>query len=65
VVTDPSQEGVRVRRFDRELMVELGRQGSAVLWRLLRDGERVRDEYRMRLPQLTSRETWARLFERR
>jgi galactofuranosylgalactofuranosylrhamnosyl-N-acetylglucosaminyl-diphospho-decaprenol beta-1,5/1,6-galactofuranosyltransferase len=65
VVTDPSQEGVRVRRFDRDLMISLGRQGAAVLWRLVREGPRVRDEYRQRLPQLTSRDAWARLFDTR
>ena len=65
VVTDPSQEGVRVRKFDRDLMTSLASQGSAVLWRLLREGDRVRDEYRRQLPVLSARETWARLFETR
>jgi galactofuranosylgalactofuranosylrhamnosyl-N-acetylglucosaminyl-diphospho-decaprenol beta-1,5/1,6-galactofuranosyltransferase len=63
VVTDPSQEGVRVRRFDRGAMSDLTRRGSAVLWRLLREGESVREQYRARLPELTSRDTWTRLFE--
>ncbi len=63
VVTDPSQAGVRVRRFDRDLMVALARQGAGLLWRLSREGERVRGEYRARLPELSSRDTWARLFE--
>jgi galactofuranosylgalactofuranosylrhamnosyl-N-acetylglucosaminyl-diphospho-decaprenol beta-1,5/1,6-galactofuranosyltransferase len=65
VVTDPSQEAVRVRRFDREQMVDLTRRGGAVLWRLLREGERVRDEYRAALPELTDRESWTRLFDTR
>jgi galactofuranosylgalactofuranosylrhamnosyl-N-acetylglucosaminyl-diphospho-decaprenol beta-1,5/1,6-galactofuranosyltransferase len=63
VVTDPSQEGVRVRRFDRRLMFELARRGGDVLWRLMREGEQVREQYRAQLPQLSSRETWTRLFE--
>jgi galactofuranosylgalactofuranosylrhamnosyl-N-acetylglucosaminyl-diphospho-decaprenol beta-1,5/1,6-galactofuranosyltransferase len=63
VVTDPSQEGVRVRRFDRDQMLQLARRGAGVLWRFTREGERVRDEYRARLPELTGRETWTRLFE--
>jgi galactofuranosylgalactofuranosylrhamnosyl-N-acetylglucosaminyl-diphospho-decaprenol beta-1,5/1,6-galactofuranosyltransferase len=62
VVTDPSQEGVRVHRLDRDLMVELGRRGGQVLWRLHREGERARDEYRRRMPELTSRENWTRLY---
>jgi galactofuranosylgalactofuranosylrhamnosyl-N-acetylglucosaminyl-diphospho-decaprenol beta-1,5/1,6-galactofuranosyltransferase len=65
VVTDPSQEGVRVRRFDRKQMTELARSGAAVLRRFVREGERVRDEYRRALPVLTARETWTRLFETR
>jgi galactofuranosylgalactofuranosylrhamnosyl-N-acetylglucosaminyl-diphospho-decaprenol beta-1,5/1,6-galactofuranosyltransferase len=65
VVTDSSQESVRVRRFDRDKMVELGRRGAALLWRLSREGERVRDEWRAALPRLSSRETWARLYETR
>jgi galactofuranosylgalactofuranosylrhamnosyl-N-acetylglucosaminyl-diphospho-decaprenol beta-1,5/1,6-galactofuranosyltransferase len=63
VVTDPSQEGVRVRRFDRDLMFSLARRGAGVLWRLSREGEQVRDRYRARLPELSSRETWTRLFD--
>ena len=65
VVTDPSQEAVRVRRFDRDLMFSLARQGAHVLRRMSREGERVRDEYRARLPELSSRDTWTRLFESR
>ncbi len=63
VVTDPSQEAVRVRRFDRNQMFELARRGADVLWRLMREGEQVRLQYRERLPELSSRETWTRLFE--
>jgi galactofuranosylgalactofuranosylrhamnosyl-N-acetylglucosaminyl-diphospho-decaprenol beta-1,5/1,6-galactofuranosyltransferase len=63
VVTDPSQEGVRVRRFDRDTMVDLARRGGAVLWRFMREGENARAQYRARLPELTSRDTWKRLFE--
>jgi galactofuranosylgalactofuranosylrhamnosyl-N-acetylglucosaminyl-diphospho-decaprenol beta-1,5/1,6-galactofuranosyltransferase len=64
VVTDSSQEGVRVRRFDRDKMFELGRRGAGLLWRLSREGERARDEWRAAMPRLTSRETWLRLYER-
>jgi galactofuranosylgalactofuranosylrhamnosyl-N-acetylglucosaminyl-diphospho-decaprenol beta-1,5/1,6-galactofuranosyltransferase len=65
IVTDPSQEGVRVRRRDRDLMIDVARRGAAVLWRLNREGGRARDEWRRRLPELTSRETWDRLFAER
>ncbi|MBB3086102.1 glycosyltransferase [Geodermatophilus sabuli] len=63
VVTDPSQEGVRVRRYDRQLMRELGRRGATVLWRLTREGERARDQWRAGVPELTSRAAWSRLFD--
>ena len=62
VVTDPSQEGVRVRRFDREQMIALTGRGATVLWRLMREGRAVRDQYRAALPGMTDRETWTRLF---
>ena len=62
VVTDPSQEGVRVRRFAHDQMIELGRRGSAVLWRLHKEGAQAAGEWRRRLPELSSRETWDRLF---
>jgi galactofuranosylgalactofuranosylrhamnosyl-N-acetylglucosaminyl-diphospho-decaprenol beta-1,5/1,6-galactofuranosyltransferase len=65
VVTDPSQEGVRVRRFDRDTMLDLARRGGAVLWRLAREGESARDQFRAGLPELSSRDTWTRLFETR
>jgi galactofuranosylgalactofuranosylrhamnosyl-N-acetylglucosaminyl-diphospho-decaprenol beta-1,5/1,6-galactofuranosyltransferase len=63
VVTDPSQEGVRVRRFDRDTMVDLAGRGGAVLYRLMREGRNVRAQYRARLPELTGRDTWTRLFD--
>jgi len=62
VVTDPSQEAVRVRRFAHDQMIELGRRGSAVLWRLHKEGAQAADQWRRRLPELSSRDTWDRLF---
>jgi galactofuranosylgalactofuranosylrhamnosyl-N-acetylglucosaminyl-diphospho-decaprenol beta-1,5/1,6-galactofuranosyltransferase len=62
IVSDPSQEGVRVHQFDRALMLSLARRGARVLLRLEREGARVRDEYRRAVPELTSRATWTRLF---
>ena len=65
VVTEPSQEGVRVRRRDRELLLSLGRRGLRVLARLAREGEATRRRYRAALPELTSRGNWERLFDAR
>ena len=63
VVTDDSQEGVRVRRFDRQQMLELARRGGTALWRLSREGEAVRQRYRDQLPELTGRDSWSKLFD--
>jgi len=63
VVTDASQEGVRVRRYDRDLMFRLGKQGAALLARLVKEGPGVKEAYRRAMPELTSRENWARLYQ--
>ena len=42
---------------------DLTRRGSRVLWRLMREGGSVQEQYRARLPELTSRDTWSKLFE--
>ncbi len=62
VVTDASQEGVRVRRRDPDAARELTRRGARACWRLFREATSVRDQYRAAVPRLTSRENWARLY---
>lgn len=62
VVTDPSQEGVRVRRLDQTLMRTLSVQGLRVLARLMREQPRTRRRYQAAMPTLTSRQNWRRLF---
>lgn len=63
VVTDASQQGVRVVRLDRDQLVTLGRHAWRVLRRLRREGARAQQQYRAALPELTSRQNWQRLFE--
>jgi galactofuranosylgalactofuranosylrhamnosyl-N-acetylglucosaminyl-diphospho-decaprenol beta-1,5/1,6-galactofuranosyltransferase len=63
VVTDASQEGVRVRRYDREIMFRLGKEGAALLRRFIKDGNAVQQQYKDAMPELTSRENWARLYQ--
>ena len=63
VVTDMSQEGVRIRHRDRATMLRLARQGMTVLTRLVREGTAVTEQFRAARPALTSRENWARLYE--
>lgn len=64
VVTDASQEGVRVRRRDVAAMRELSLRASRACFRLVREGPNVAQQYRDAMPVLTGRENWARLFEK-
>jgi galactofuranosylgalactofuranosylrhamnosyl-N-acetylglucosaminyl-diphospho-decaprenol beta-1,5/1,6-galactofuranosyltransferase len=63
VVTDMSQEGVRVRRLDRAAMLRLGKQGMSVLTRLVKEGAAVRDSYRSAAERLGGRDSWTRLYD--
>ena len=63
VVTDANQEGVRVRKYDRDRMFKLGKHGLRVINRLRKEGRAVQAQYRRALPELTSRENWKRLYE--
>ncbi|SFB01856.1 galactofuranosylgalactofuranosylrhamnosyl-N-acetylglucosaminyl-diphospho-decaprenol beta-1,5/1,6-galactofuranosyltransferase [Amycolatopsis marina] len=63
VVTDASQEGVRVRKYDRQRMFELAKHGVRTMQRLRKEGRAVQEQYRRATPELTSRENWTRLYE--
>ncbi|MEV0249950.1 glycosyltransferase [Nocardia sp. NPDC050712] len=62
VVTDASQSGVRVRVRDKERARQLLKRTIRVLRRLRKDLPRLTAEYRAAVPELTSRENWARLY---
>jgi galactofuranosylgalactofuranosylrhamnosyl-N-acetylglucosaminyl-diphospho-decaprenol beta-1,5/1,6-galactofuranosyltransferase len=62
VVTEPSQEGVRIRRLDQDLARKLGVHGVRVLVRFVCKQPQVRRQYRAAMPRLTSRPNWKRLF---
>lgn len=62
VVTDASQEGVRVRRYNQQLMKELLARGMRAHWNLRRQAPTLRDRYRDAFESMTSRSNWARLF---
>ena len=64
VITDASQEGVRVRKRDVTAMRALSLRGTRACYRLVREGKDVAQQYRDAMPALTSRENWARLFEK-
>jgi galactofuranosylgalactofuranosylrhamnosyl-N-acetylglucosaminyl-diphospho-decaprenol beta-1,5/1,6-galactofuranosyltransferase len=63
VVTDRSQEAVRVRRHDRAALVRLGRRGARAVWRLRREGAGARERLLAAVPELTSRDHWQKLFD--
>ncbi|MFD8497427.1 glycosyltransferase [Amycolatopsis sp. NPDC059657] len=63
VVTDASQEGVRVRKYDREKMFTLAKRAARVINRLRKEGTAVKEQYKRATPELTSRENWKRLYE--
>ncbi|MCP2255563.1 galactofuranosylgalactofuranosylrhamnosyl-N-acetylglucosaminyl-diphospho-decaprenol beta-1,5/1,6-galactofuranosyltransferase [Prauserella aidingensis] len=63
VVTDASQEGVRVRSYDKDRMVDLGKRAVQVISRLRKEGQAVQAQYKRAMPELTSRENWKRLYE--
>jgi galactofuranosylgalactofuranosylrhamnosyl-N-acetylglucosaminyl-diphospho-decaprenol beta-1,5/1,6-galactofuranosyltransferase len=63
VVTDASQEGVRVRRYDRQRMFELGKKAFRTINRLRKEGRAVQEQYKRAMPELSSRENWTRLYE--
>lgn len=65
IVTDPSQEGVRVYRLDRELMLRLARRGMRVLWRFRTHARQAQRQYRIAAADLSSFRTWKRLFKTR
>ena len=62
VVTDASQEGVRIRRKDRATTLALLRRAGRAIRGLLSDGRRLRAEYRAAAPRLASKENWKRLY---
>jgi galactofuranosylgalactofuranosylrhamnosyl-N-acetylglucosaminyl-diphospho-decaprenol beta-1,5/1,6-galactofuranosyltransferase len=65
VVTDLSQQGVRVRRLDQSLLRKLGIRGLRILARFIWIQPRARRAYRAAMPALTSRQNWQRLFDSR
>jgi galactofuranosylgalactofuranosylrhamnosyl-N-acetylglucosaminyl-diphospho-decaprenol beta-1,5/1,6-galactofuranosyltransferase len=62
VVTDMSEQGLRVRTRDRATALALARRGARSLGRLVAEGPKVAAQYRAEMGTLTSRENWARLY---
>ena len=64
VVTDASQEGVRLRRRNPTLAKELLVRGLKACRRLSHEAPQQKARYEAAMPQLTSRKNWARLYDR-
>jgi galactofuranosylgalactofuranosylrhamnosyl-N-acetylglucosaminyl-diphospho-decaprenol beta-1,5/1,6-galactofuranosyltransferase len=62
VVTDMSEQGLRVRTRDRATALALAKHGARSLARLVSEGPKVAARYREEMGGLTSRQNWARLF---
>jgi galactofuranosylgalactofuranosylrhamnosyl-N-acetylglucosaminyl-diphospho-decaprenol beta-1,5/1,6-galactofuranosyltransferase len=62
VVTDMGEQGVRIRQRDKAKLIALARRGLQAMRRLHTEGPAVAERYRAAVPELTSRENWARLY---
>jgi galactofuranosylgalactofuranosylrhamnosyl-N-acetylglucosaminyl-diphospho-decaprenol beta-1,5/1,6-galactofuranosyltransferase len=62
VVTDASQAGVRVLRRDKRNIRKLSVRLVKAIRRFRAEAPALQQQYRDALPELTSRENWARLF---
>ncbi len=63
IVTDMAENGVRIRTRDQERLRELTTRGVHTVRRLWNEGPQVAREWKAAEPRLTSRETWARLYD--
>ncbi|MDQ3789458.1 MAG: glycosyltransferase [Actinomycetota bacterium] len=63
IVTDGSQEGVRLRKRDREMTIKLAKDAARAARRLVSELPRLREEYRAAVPELVSRDNWRRLYD--
>ncbi|MES9515576.1 glycosyltransferase [Rhodococcus erythropolis] len=64
VVTDASQSGVRIRQRNKATARALVIRTVKLLRRFQKEAPAVSAKYRAAMPELTSRENWARLYEK-
>ena len=62
IVTDASQQGVRVLRRDGAKAKELYKRIAQLSWELRKRAPEIRQAYREALPELTRAEAWEHLF---
>jgi galactofuranosylgalactofuranosylrhamnosyl-N-acetylglucosaminyl-diphospho-decaprenol beta-1,5/1,6-galactofuranosyltransferase len=62
VVTDMSEQGVRIRTRDKELALQLARRAARTFRRFVTDAPAAARAYKAEMGRLTSRSNWARLY---
>ncbi|WP_435583305.1 glycosyltransferase [Amycolatopsis thermoflava] len=65
VVTDPSQQGVKIRQRDRALARKLATEGAKTLLRFHKEADQATERYRAALPNLTTKDSWTPRFNKR
>jgi len=62
-VSNPDGSGVAFRRRDPEIFKDLSQRSARTYRRLIAEWPRLQQEYRAALPELTSVESWRKVFE--
>ncbi|MEN3270930.1 MAG: galactofuranosylgalactofuranosylrhamnosyl-N-acetylglucosaminyl-diphospho-decaprenol [Pseudonocardia sp.] len=62
VVTDMSEQGIRVRTRDKAVALQLAKRAARTFRRFLAEGPTAARRYRNEMGHLTSRANWARLY---
>jgi galactofuranosylgalactofuranosylrhamnosyl-N-acetylglucosaminyl-diphospho-decaprenol beta-1,5/1,6-galactofuranosyltransferase len=62
VVTDMSEQGIRVRTRDKAVALQLAKRAARTFRRFLAEGPTAARLYRNEMGRLTSRANWARLY---
>lgn len=62
VVTDMSEQGIRVRTRDKEVALQLTKRAARLFPRFVKEGPEVARRFRSEMSTLTSRANWARLY---
>lgn len=63
IVTDSSQQAVRIRRRDKQIALRQFRELAQLCWELRRSAPSLAAQWQAALPELTSHENWQRLFD--
>lgn len=62
VVSERSQDGVRIRTYDRDTFLALSRRAARLLTRLHREAPELQRRWQEAAPELVTQQTWRRLL---